>query len=154
MPRGPEKVEGMTKPKRARKRKRETSQGGPEATTCSSSEGRVSHREMGSEGHVEKYRAVIDGGYLDDEPVGQRWGKVEPALRRLSINLCLKVGSSSLLKARLKHGIELSESRSDGPGDSSPSAVIQGRDSQSEFELQGIFGMKVSATVTAHDFKL
>ena len=74
--------------------------------------------------------------------------------RRLSIKLCLKVGSSSLLKARLKHGIELSESRSDGPGDSSPSAVLQGRDSQSEFELQGIFGMKVSATVPAHDFKL
>jgi hypothetical protein len=33
-----------------------------------------------SEGHEEKYRAVIDGGYLDDKPVGQRWGKVEPAL--------------------------------------------------------------------------
>jgi hypothetical protein len=38
------------------------------------------HREVESEGHEEKYRAVIDGGYLDDEPVGQRWGKVEPAL--------------------------------------------------------------------------
>jgi hypothetical protein len=37
---------------------------------------------MGSEGHEEKYRAVIDEGYLDDEPVGQRWGKVEPALWR------------------------------------------------------------------------
>src|SRR5215510_2705157 len=30
---------------------------------------------MGSEGHGEKYRAVIDGGYLDDEPVGQRWAR-------------------------------------------------------------------------------
>src|ERR1022692_456472 len=40
------------------------------------------HREVESEGHEEKYRAIIDGGYLDDEPVGQRWGKVEPALRR------------------------------------------------------------------------
>ena len=40
------------------------------------------HREMESEGHEEKYRAVIDGGYLGDEPVGQRWGKVEPALWR------------------------------------------------------------------------
>ena len=38
------------------------------------------HREVESEGHEEKYRAVINGGYLDDEPVGQRWGKVEPAL--------------------------------------------------------------------------
>jgi hypothetical protein len=40
------------------------------------------HREMESEGHEEKYRAVIDGGYSDDEPVGQRWGKVESALWR------------------------------------------------------------------------
>jgi hypothetical protein len=32
------------------------------------------HREVGSEGHEEKYRAVIDGGYPEDEPVGQRWG--------------------------------------------------------------------------------
>src|SRR6516162_6348554 len=34
---------------------------------------------MESEGHEEKYRAVIDGE-TQDEPVGQRWGKVEPAL--------------------------------------------------------------------------
>jgi hypothetical protein len=40
------------------------------------------HREMESEGHEEKYRAVIDGGYLEDEPVGQRWDQVEPALWR------------------------------------------------------------------------
>jgi hypothetical protein len=38
------------------------------------------HREVESEGHEEKYRAVIDGGYPEDEPVGPRWGKVEPAL--------------------------------------------------------------------------
>jgi hypothetical protein len=38
------------------------------------------HREMESEGHEEKYRAVIDGGYPEDELVGQRWGKVEPAV--------------------------------------------------------------------------
>jgi hypothetical protein len=38
------------------------------------------HREVEFEGHEEKYRAVIDGGYLEDEPVGQRWGKVEPAV--------------------------------------------------------------------------
>src|SRR5215475_9800224 len=73
---------------------------------------------------------------------------------RLSRKLCLTSRSSQLLKARLKHGIELSESRNDDPNDSSPSAVLQGRDSQSEFELQGIFGMKVSATVTPHDFEL
>ena len=38
------------------------------------------HREMKSEGYAEKYRAVIDGGCPDDEAVGPRWGKVEPAL--------------------------------------------------------------------------
>ena len=35
---------------------------------------------MESEGHEEKYRAAVDGGYPDDERVGQRWGKVESAL--------------------------------------------------------------------------
>src|SRR6266481_3361565 len=35
---------------------------------------------MESEGHEEKYRAVIDGDNPQDEPVGQRWGKVESAL--------------------------------------------------------------------------
>jgi len=35
--------------------------------------------EVGSEGFEEKYRAVVDS---KDEPVGQRWGKVEPALWR------------------------------------------------------------------------
>src|SRR6516165_3626341 len=39
-------------------------------------------REAGSEGYAEKYRAVVNGGYSKDEPVGQRWGKVEPALWR------------------------------------------------------------------------
>jgi len=76
----------VEKPKRARKRKPETSQGGPEATNlqCSGGQGVhgtcVPHREVESEGHEEKYRAVIDGGHPEDEPVGQRWGKVEPAL--------------------------------------------------------------------------
>src|SRR5438046_10742074 len=37
---------------------------------------------MESEGFEEKFRAVIDGGNPDDEPVGPRWGKVEPALWR------------------------------------------------------------------------
>ncbi|MGC2461123.1 MAG: hypothetical protein WA446_09160, partial [Steroidobacteraceae bacterium] len=44
--------------------------------------GQGAHREVRSEGHEEKYRAVIDGGYPDDKPVGQRWGKVESALWR------------------------------------------------------------------------
>ena len=80
MPRGPEKVEGMEKPKRARKRKPDTSQGGPGATNLLFSGGQGVHREVESEGHEEKYRAVIDGGHPGDELVGQRWGKVEPAL--------------------------------------------------------------------------
>jgi len=80
MPRGPGNVEGMEKPKRARKRKPDTSQGGPEATHVQLSGGQGVHREVESEGHEEKHRAVIDGGHPEDELVGQRWGKVEPAL--------------------------------------------------------------------------
>jgi hypothetical protein len=72
----------MEKPKRARKRKPDTSQGGPEATNLRFSGGQGVHREVESEGHEEQYRAVIDGGYPEEEPVGQRWGKVEPALWR------------------------------------------------------------------------
>src|SRR5689334_14358717 len=72
----------MEKPKRARKRKPDTSQGGPEATSLLDSGGQGVHREMESEGHEEKYRAAIDGGYPEDELVGQRRGKVEPALWR------------------------------------------------------------------------
>jgi len=37
-------------------------------------------REAESEGHAEKYRAAVKGSHPHDEPVGQRWGKVEPAL--------------------------------------------------------------------------
>ena len=70
----------MERPKRARKRKPDTSQGEPEATILQNSGGQGVHREVESEGHEEKYRAVIDGGYSEDEPVGQRWDKVEPAL--------------------------------------------------------------------------
>ena len=51
IPRWPEKVEGMEKPKRARKRKPETSQGGPEATSLRYSGGQGVHREVESEGH-------------------------------------------------------------------------------------------------------
>jgi hypothetical protein len=41
---------------------------------------------MESEGHEEKYRAVIDGDNPQDEPVGQRWGKVESALLDIEQN--------------------------------------------------------------------
>jgi hypothetical protein len=53
----------MEKPKRARKRKLETSQGGPEAAIQWCSGGQGVHREVESEGLAEKYRAVINGGY-------------------------------------------------------------------------------------------
>jgi len=72
----------MEKPKRARRRKPDTGQGGPGATSLRVSGGQGVHREVGSEGLEEKYRAVIDGGHPKDELVGQRRGKVEPALWR------------------------------------------------------------------------
>ena len=71
-------VEGMEKPKRARKRKLDTAKADLEPPLAGSG-GQGVHREVESEGHEEKYRAVIDEGDLGDEPVGQRWGSVEPA---------------------------------------------------------------------------
>jgi len=72
----------MEKPKRARRRKPETAKVDLKPPLAGSG-GQGVHREVGSEGHEEKYRAVIDGGHPEDEPVGQRWGSVEPAsLRR------------------------------------------------------------------------
>jgi len=74
----------MERSKRARKRKLDTAKTDlkpPLAVLrragCPSSE----YRKMESEGPAEKYRAVIDG-VTQDEPVGQRWGKVESALLR------------------------------------------------------------------------
>ena len=72
----------MEKPKRARRRKLDTAKADLKPPNLWYSGGQGVHREVESEGHEEKYRAVIDGGCLDDEPVGQRWGKVEPALWR------------------------------------------------------------------------
>ena len=69
----------MAKPKRARRRKSDTAKAGLEPPLAVSG-GQGVHREVESEGHEEKYRAVVNGSCLKDEPVGQRWGKVEPAL--------------------------------------------------------------------------
>ena len=69
----------MEKPKRARRRKLDTAKADLEPPLVVPG-GQGVHREVESEGHEEKYRAVIDGGYPEDELVGQRWGKVEPAL--------------------------------------------------------------------------
>ena len=70
---------GMEKPKRARRRKPDTAKADLEPPLAVPG-GQGVYREVESEGHEEKYRAVIDGGYPEDELVGQRWGKVEPAL--------------------------------------------------------------------------
>ena len=68
----------MEKSKRARKRKPDTAKADLKPSPAVSG-GQGVHREVESEGHEEQYRAVINGGYPEDEPVGQRWGKVEPA---------------------------------------------------------------------------
>jgi hypothetical protein len=72
-------VEGMETSKRARRRKSDTAKADLKPPLAVSG-GQGVHREVESEGHEEKYRAVIDGGHPEDELVGQRWGKVEPAL--------------------------------------------------------------------------
>src|SRR5262245_34974449 len=77
-----------------------------------------------------------------------------PESRLLSMKLCLMGNSSSLLKTRLKHGIELRKSRGDAAGNGSPSALLQRGDGESQFELQGLFRMKVAATVAAHNLQL
>jgi len=72
-------------------------------------------RETESEGHEEKYRAVIDGGYLDDEPVGQRRGKVEPAVwrRRRSHSLaaprCLRTARYGRKARDLRRTVEVAD---------------------------------------------
>ena len=52
----------MEKPKRARKRKPETAKADLEPPFSQYLGGQGVHREVGSEGHEEKYRAVIDWG--------------------------------------------------------------------------------------------
>ena len=64
----------MERPKRARRRKPETDKVDLKPSFMEPGWQGV-HREVGSEGHEEKYRAVIDGGYPEDEPVGQKVGQ-------------------------------------------------------------------------------
>jgi hypothetical protein len=60
------------------------------------------HREVESEGFAENHRVVIDGIHPEDEPVGQRWGMVEPALWRRR-----RLGSSPLYQGVCgRHGGE------------------------------------------------
>ena len=54
-----------------------------------------------SEGFEEKYRAVIESGATPDEQVGQRWGKVEPAVwgrRRYSFTHRTKVFADGTIR--------------------------------------------------------
>ena len=53
---------GMERPKRARRRKPDTAKADLKPPPAGSG-GQGVHREVESEGHEEKYRAVIDGGH-------------------------------------------------------------------------------------------
>src|ERR1700689_1425531 len=64
----------MEKPKRARRRKLDTAKANLK-TPFADSGGQGVHREVESERHEEKSRAVINGGRPSDEPVGQRWDR-------------------------------------------------------------------------------
>src|SRR5215469_12040660 len=75
-----EETEGVETSKRARRRKLDTAKADLEPLLAVLRRQGV-HREVGSERPAERYRAVVDGE-TRDEPVGQRWGKVEPAILR------------------------------------------------------------------------
>ena len=66
----------METSKRARRRKSDTAKADLKPPLAVSG-GQGVHREMESEGHEEKFRAVIKGS-PSDEPVGQRWVRSSP----------------------------------------------------------------------------
>jgi len=69
----------MEKPMWARRRKPDTDKVDLEPLFRESG-GQGVRREAESGGFAEKYRAAIEGRHPEDELVGQRWGKVEPAV--------------------------------------------------------------------------
>jgi hypothetical protein len=71
----------MEKPKRARRRKPDTAKVDLEPPLVVPG-GQGVHREVESEGHAEKYRAVIEGATPKMNWSAKRWGKVEPAYMR------------------------------------------------------------------------
>lgn len=100
MPRWLGEQEGMEKSKRARRRKPETAKMDLEPVARRPG-GQGVRSDPESEGFEEKYRAVINGGYPDDEQVGQRWGKVESALsgrRRYSFTHRTKVFADGTIR--------------------------------------------------------
>ena len=56
-----ERKEGMEKPIRARRRKLDTAKADLQPPTLQYPGGQGVHREVGSEGHEEKYRVVVEG---------------------------------------------------------------------------------------------
>lgn len=56
-----ERKEGMEKPTRARRRKLETAKADLQPSNSQDLGGQGVHREVGSEGHEEKYRVVVEG---------------------------------------------------------------------------------------------
>jgi hypothetical protein len=74
--------EGMEKPKLARRRKSDTAKADLKPPLAVPG-GQGVCREAESEGHAEKYRAVIEGRHPEDELVGRGWGKVEPTVWRI-----------------------------------------------------------------------
>ena len=93
----------MEKSKRARKRKPDTAKTDlKQWLNCTQYPGGQGVRsDPESEGFEEKYRAVINGGDPEDEQVGQRWGKVEPALwgrRRYSFTHRTKVFADGTIR--------------------------------------------------------
>src|SRR5260370_24875838 len=73
------RFEGMTRSKREQRRKPETDQDGPEATTQRYSGGQSVHREMEFEGHEEKNRAVIEGATpkMNRSAKGGTWSSLQ-----------------------------------------------------------------------------
>src|SRR5271163_1621983 len=94
MPRWPGEQSGMEKLKRARRRKPDTAKADLKPRLLEYPGGQGVRSDPESEGHEEKYRAAVNGGHPEDEQVGQRWGKVEPALwgrRRFSFTCCATI---------------------------------------------------------------
>jgi hypothetical protein len=93
MPRWPKRAEGMETSKRARRRKLDTAK-----TDLEPPLGMLRRTGCPPRGGIRRVCGEVPGrsrgGYPKDEPVGQRWGKVEPALwrrRRFSFTHCTKV---------------------------------------------------------------
>lgn len=91
----------MEKSKRARRRKLETDKTDLKPSSRCFPGGQGVRSDPESEESEEKYRAVINGGDPEDEQVGQRWGKVEPALwgrRRYSFTHRTKVFADGTIR--------------------------------------------------------